>query len=181
MSQLMSIMGDIKRKIGIGVLSNTKNNPWRERKEHEKAITLRSGKVLSSLEKLAYEENKEDSEDLQGNSQETKNEPEPEEEAEPVVESEGKPINDPTLKRYHRWEHFRTVPKENIVIPLVQEFYAALRDEETRRPFGVMWKMVTVQDMHRAMDPSKYKALRLCLEVRDFLSPSCDDTLKECR
>ncbi|MBA0717480.1 hypothetical protein Golax_005294 [Gossypium laxum] len=52
-----------------------------------------------------------------------------------------------SLVRHHRWEHFCTIPKENDVIPLVQEFYAAIRDEETRRPHGVMCKIVMVRGM----------------------------------
>ncbi|KAA3483923.1 acidic leucine-rich nuclear phosphoprotein 32 family member B-like [Gossypium australe] len=48
MSQLMSMMGDIKRKIGMGIPSNTKDNPRREGKEHVIAIALHLGKVLSS-------------------------------------------------------------------------------------------------------------------------------------
>ncbi|KAA3487069.1 gag-asp_proteas domain-containing protein [Gossypium australe] len=42
MSQLISMMGDIKRQIGIGILINTEDDPRREGKEHVKAITLRS-------------------------------------------------------------------------------------------------------------------------------------------
>ncbi|KAL1081720.1 hypothetical protein V6Z11_D09G085400, partial [Gossypium hirsutum] len=48
MSQLMSMMGDIKRQIGIGIPSNTEDNARREGKEHVKAIALRPGKVLGS-------------------------------------------------------------------------------------------------------------------------------------
>ncbi|KAA3483651.1 Retrotransposon gag protein [Gossypium australe] len=50
MSQLMSMTGDIKRKIGTRIPNNTKNNPRREAKEHVKAIALRLGKVRCSLE-----------------------------------------------------------------------------------------------------------------------------------
>ncbi|MBA0613092.1 hypothetical protein Godav_013602, partial [Gossypium davidsonii] len=34
---------------------------------------------------------------------------------------------------------------ENNVIPLDQEFYTALRDEETQRPSGVQWEIVTIR------------------------------------
>ncbi|MBA0710916.1 hypothetical protein Golax_010168 [Gossypium laxum] len=49
-----------------------------------------------------------------------------------------------SIVRYHRWEPFCLIPKENVVIPIVQEFYVPLRDEETRRPHSVRWEMVTV-------------------------------------
>ncbi|MBA0798047.1 hypothetical protein Gohar_008684 [Gossypium harknessii] len=49
-----------------------------------------------------------------------------------------------SIVQYHRWERFCLIPKENVVIPIVQEFYIALRDEETRRPHSVRWEMVTV-------------------------------------
>ncbi|MBA0585656.1 hypothetical protein Gorai_016424 [Gossypium raimondii] len=49
-----------------------------------------------------------------------------------------------SIVRYHRWERFCLIPKENVVIPIVQEFYVALRDEETKRPHSVRWESVTV-------------------------------------
>lgn len=53
--QLMNMIGDIKRKIGTSIPINTKDNLRRERNEHVKAIVLRLGKVLSSLETLTQE------------------------------------------------------------------------------------------------------------------------------
>ncbi|KAH1097998.1 hypothetical protein J1N35_014919 [Gossypium stocksii] len=45
MSQLMSMVVDIKRKIGIEIPSNTENNLWKEEKEHVKVkkVNLKSG------------------------------------------------------------------------------------------------------------------------------------------
>ncbi|MBA0765196.1 hypothetical protein Gotri_014445 [Gossypium trilobum] len=48
-----------------------------------------------------------------------------------------------SIVQYHRWERFCLIPKENVVISIVQEFYVALRDEETKRPHSVRWEMVT--------------------------------------
>ncbi|MBA0568211.1 hypothetical protein Golob_005720 [Gossypium lobatum] len=36
------------------------------------------------------------------------------------------------LVRYHRWEHFWTILKDMVVVPIVQEFYTSLRDREFR-------------------------------------------------
>ncbi|KAA3487339.1 troponin T, skeletal muscle-like [Gossypium australe] len=47
MSQLINMMGDIKRQIGTSIPNNTKNNPRREGKEHVKVIALCSGKEES--------------------------------------------------------------------------------------------------------------------------------------
>ncbi|MBA0555903.1 hypothetical protein Golob_026052 [Gossypium lobatum] len=49
-----------------------------------------------------------------------------------------------SIVRYHKWEPFCVIQKENVVILIFQEFYVALRDEETKRPHSVRWKMVTV-------------------------------------
>ncbi|MBA0681881.1 hypothetical protein Goari_023653 [Gossypium aridum] len=61
---------------------------------------------------------------------------------------------------YHRWEPFCLIPKENVVIPIVQEFYVALRDEETRRPHSVRWEMVTVWGKDVSFTPKK-KQIRI--------------------
>ncbi|MBA0683516.1 hypothetical protein Goari_025171, partial [Gossypium aridum] len=51
-----------------------------------------------------------------------------------------------SLVWYHRWEHFCITLKENnAVIPLIQEFYAALKDEDTRRPYSVRRNTITVK------------------------------------
>ncbi|MBA0605427.1 hypothetical protein Godav_018008 [Gossypium davidsonii] len=50
-----------------------------------------------------------------------------------------------SLVRYHRWERFYVTSKKNVVIPLVQEFYDALRDEETGRPNSVRWNTIIVR------------------------------------
>ncbi|MBA0810985.1 hypothetical protein Gohar_002925 [Gossypium harknessii] len=50
-----------------------------------------------------------------------------------------------SLVRYNRWERFHMTLKENVVIPLVHELYATLRDKETRRPHGVQWKLLMVR------------------------------------
>ncbi|KAA3473330.1 acidic leucine-rich nuclear phosphoprotein 32 family member B-like [Gossypium australe] len=75
MSQLMSMMGDIKRQIGIGIPSNTEDNPRREGKEHVKTIALRSSKVLSSLENPTLEVIIKNIDDPQEVSPEAKDEP----------------------------------------------------------------------------------------------------------
>ncbi|KAA3473834.1 acidic leucine-rich nuclear phosphoprotein 32 family member B-like [Gossypium australe] len=88
MSQLMSMMRDITRQIGIGIPSNTENNPLREEKEHVKAIALRYGKVLSSPENPTKEMNKENTNDLQEEPLEVDDEPEPVEVVAPTIELE---------------------------------------------------------------------------------------------
>ncbi|KAA3470408.1 acidic leucine-rich nuclear phosphoprotein 32 family member B-like [Gossypium australe] len=98
MSQLMSMMGDIKRQIGSDMPSNTDNNPRREGKENVKAIALYSGKVLSCLDNLPQEEIKEDTEDLQKDPQQVENELEPEE----VAKSKEELIKESALKRAER-------------------------------------------------------------------------------
>ncbi|KAA3484741.1 acidic leucine-rich nuclear phosphoprotein 32 family member B-like [Gossypium australe] len=51
MNQLMSMMGDIKRKIGTGISGNTENNPRGEGKEHVKVIALHLGEILKKVTK----------------------------------------------------------------------------------------------------------------------------------
>ncbi|MBA0694248.1 hypothetical protein Goari_004564 [Gossypium aridum] len=48
------------------------------------------------------------------------------------------------LVRYHRWEHFCMIPKESAVVPIVQEFYESLRDQESKRTEG-SWETVLVR------------------------------------
>ncbi|MBA0681847.1 hypothetical protein Goari_023620, partial [Gossypium aridum] len=36
------------------------------------------------------------------------------------------------------------IPKDNVVVPVVQEFYTSLRDEESRNTEGRIWDMVLV-------------------------------------
>ncbi|MBA0839369.1 hypothetical protein Goarm_005105 [Gossypium armourianum] len=48
------------------------------------------------------------------------------------------------LIKYHRWELFRMIPKDNVVVPVVQEFYTSLRDQESRNTEGCMWDMASV-------------------------------------
>ncbi|MBA0791072.1 hypothetical protein Gohar_015672 [Gossypium harknessii] len=50
-----------------------------------------------------------------------------------------------TLVKYHRWERFCVTPKENTVIPVVQEFYASFRDQEMRKMQGEIWDTITVR------------------------------------
>ncbi|MBA0553934.1 hypothetical protein Golob_013073, partial [Gossypium lobatum] len=45
------------------------------------------------------------------------------------------------LVRYHKWEHFLMIPKNNVVVPIIQEFYASLHDQESRNIEGRMWDM----------------------------------------
>ncbi|KAA3483185.1 acidic leucine-rich nuclear phosphoprotein 32 family member B-like [Gossypium australe] len=98
MSQLMSMMEDIKRPIRTGIPSNTENNPWTERKEHMKTIALRSSKVLSSPNNPTQKENKEDTDYFrEEDPQKADDEPEPEKVAEPVAELEDEPIKEVAL------------------------------------------------------------------------------------
>lgn len=60
-----------------------------------------------------------------------------------------------SLVQYHRWECFCTFPKENVVIPLVQEFYVTPREDETQRPHCVMWKKVIVRVKEVPFSPKK--------------------------
>ncbi|MBA0843972.1 hypothetical protein Goarm_001109 [Gossypium armourianum] len=75
-------------------------------------------------------------------------------------------------------------PKETAFIPLIQEFYASLKDEETRRPHEKLWKIVTVKEkenMYWTMDPSKYEVVCQWPEGWDFLSPFRAGTLQKRR
>ncbi|MBA0853634.1 hypothetical protein Goshw_020118 [Gossypium schwendimanii] len=36
------------------------------------------------------------------------------------------------------------IPKDNVVVPIIQEFYASLRDQESRNIEGRTWDMVLV-------------------------------------
>ncbi|MBA0573508.1 hypothetical protein Golob_000780, partial [Gossypium lobatum] len=49
------------------------------------------------------------------------------------------------LVGYHRWEHFWTIPKNNVVVPFVQEFYASLQYQEFRNAKSHMWELVPVR------------------------------------
>ncbi|MBA0783128.1 hypothetical protein Gotri_000896 [Gossypium trilobum] len=49
------------------------------------------------------------------------------------------------LVGYHRWENFWTIPKSNVVVPFVQEFYASLQDEEFGNAESHMWELVPVR------------------------------------
>ncbi|KAK5842570.1 hypothetical protein PVK06_004943 [Gossypium arboreum] len=48
------------------------------------------------------------------------------------------------LVRYHRREHFWTISKDNVVVPIIQKFYASLRDQKSRNTKGRIWDMVLV-------------------------------------
>ncbi|MBA0766830.1 hypothetical protein Gotri_015833 [Gossypium trilobum] len=39
------------------------------------------------------------------------------------------------------------IPKDNVVVPVVQEFYASLRDQEFGNTEGHMWELVPVRGM----------------------------------
>ncbi|MFQ6649944.1 hypothetical protein Gotur_023121 [Gossypium turneri] len=58
------------------------------------------------------------------------------------------------LVGYHRWEHFRTIPKNNVVVPFVQEFYASLQDQEFRNAESHMWELAPV----RREEVQKYRS-----------------------
>ncbi|MBA0826302.1 hypothetical protein Goarm_011167, partial [Gossypium armourianum] len=54
--------------------------------------------------------------------------------------------------RYHRWEHFWTISKDNVVVSVVQEFYASLWDQESKNTKGHMSDIVYVQEYFRDID-----------------------------
>ncbi|KAA3461172.1 troponin T, skeletal muscle-like [Gossypium australe] len=83
---MMGLMGDIKRQIRTVIPSNTKDNPWREGKEHVKAITFRLGKVLSSLGIPTSDVAMDNTDEPQDNSLEVKDEPKSEDENTPATE-----------------------------------------------------------------------------------------------
>ncbi|MBA0861808.1 hypothetical protein Goshw_001132 [Gossypium schwendimanii] len=49
------------------------------------------------------------------------------------------------LVRYHQWECFWTILKDNTVAPIFQEFYASLRDHEFRNNEGHIWDTILVR------------------------------------
>ncbi|KAK5845501.1 hypothetical protein PVK06_001691 [Gossypium arboreum] len=51
------------------------------------------------------------------------------------------------LVRYHRWGYFGKNLKEPIVVPIVHEFYASFRDQESSRPYDAICEIVIVRDM----------------------------------
>ncbi|MBA0797970.1 hypothetical protein Gohar_008612 [Gossypium harknessii] len=57
------------------------------------------------------------------------------------------------LVRYHRWERFSVIPKEPAVVPVVQEFYASFRDQESRRPYDIVWETITVSGKEVRVTP----------------------------
>ncbi|MFQ6661155.1 hypothetical protein Gotur_029402 [Gossypium turneri] len=48
------------------------------------------------------------------------------------------------LVRYYRWECFCTIPKDFAMVPILQEFYASLQDEESRKVDGRTWETILV-------------------------------------
>ncbi|MBA0879255.1 hypothetical protein Goshw_030196 [Gossypium schwendimanii] len=48
------------------------------------------------------------------------------------------------LVRYYRWECFWTIPKDNAVVPIVQEFYTFLWDHEFGTTECHIWDTVLV-------------------------------------
>ncbi|MBA0786484.1 hypothetical protein Gotri_025459 [Gossypium trilobum] len=49
------------------------------------------------------------------------------------------------LVRYHRWERFWTIPKDNSLFLIVQEFYASPRYHESRNIEGHIWDTILVR------------------------------------
>ncbi|MBA0788745.1 hypothetical protein Gotri_027985 [Gossypium trilobum] len=45
------------------------------------------------------------------------------------------------------------IPKENVVVPIVQKFYASLQDQESRNIEGLMWDMVLVRGKEVRVTP----------------------------
>ncbi|KAA3480284.1 Aspartic peptidase [Gossypium australe] len=135
MSQLMIMMGDIKRQIDIDIPGNIENNARKEGNEHLKAIVLRSGKVLSSPETLTQEETKKSVEDLQEDPQEADEKPELEEVMELTAEPEKESKKEPTitqvpflsrLEKRQKWDEdeflsfFNLFKAINVNLPLIE-------------------------------------------------------------
>lgn len=95
MSQLMSMMGDIKRQIGIGIPGYTEDNHRRKEKEYVKAMTLRSSKVLSGPEKFTQGEPQKNTDNLNEEAPKVDGEPKLEEVVEAAIELEKEPIKKP--------------------------------------------------------------------------------------
>ncbi|MBA0759660.1 hypothetical protein Gotri_022512 [Gossypium trilobum] len=57
------------------------------------------------------------------------------------------------LVRYQWWERFWTIPKDKDVFPFVQEFYASLRDLESRNTEGHMGDIVPVRGKEVRVTP----------------------------
>ncbi|KAA3482883.1 hypothetical protein EPI10_005095 [Gossypium australe] len=77
-----------------GEIQSMRTNVKQEGKEYVKAITLRSDKILSSLEILTHERTKENAEDLQKDPQQVDEELEPKEIAKPIAELKEKSIKE---------------------------------------------------------------------------------------
>ncbi|MBA0781708.1 hypothetical protein Gotri_002602 [Gossypium trilobum] len=57
--------------------------------------------------------------------------------------------------RYHRWERFWTIPNYNVVVPVVQEFYASLWDQLFRNTEDHMWDIYTELQTKQIKDWNK--------------------------
>ncbi|MBA0868983.1 hypothetical protein Goshw_021548 [Gossypium schwendimanii] len=152
--------------MGIGIPSNIENNPRREGNEQVKTIALRLGKILDSTNNPTQKENTKlvltkipflsRLKDKQKHDKAEFNEG--------FKEIFGKkcyeiPLNFPNLNlgrvysvvdkgrkgRFREWdkwskELFYVTPKDNAIIPVVQEFYASFRDQESKRPYDAIWE-----------------------------------------
>ncbi|KAA3480731.1 troponin T, skeletal muscle-like [Gossypium australe] len=100
------MMGDIKRQIGTGIPSNTKDNPLRKGKENMKATALRSGSLLSSPKIPTPEVTMDNTDKLEDNSLEDGNEPEPEEENTPATETGKETPKDDKITKVLKYAKF---------------------------------------------------------------------------
>ncbi|KAK5843136.1 hypothetical protein PVK06_005578 [Gossypium arboreum] len=50
-----------------------------------------------------------------------------------------------SLVRYYKWKRIWTIPKDIVVVLVVQGFYASLRDQESKSIESHMWETVPVQ------------------------------------
>ncbi|MBA0850134.1 hypothetical protein Goshw_025732, partial [Gossypium schwendimanii] len=57
------------------------------------------------------------------------------------------------LVRYHRWERFWTIPMDNALFLVVQEFYASPRYHEPRNTEGHIWDTILVRKKELQVTP----------------------------
>ncbi|MBA0786824.1 hypothetical protein Gotri_006836 [Gossypium trilobum] len=67
--------------------------------------------------------------------------------------------------------------KEKEIIPVVQEFYTSLRDQEARRPYEAIWETILVRGKEVPVTP-RYAEMYKWPEGWDLLSPPSDNTMQ---
>ncbi|MBA0812614.1 hypothetical protein Gohar_026566 [Gossypium harknessii] len=59
------------------------------------------------------------------------------------------------LIQYHRWEKFSTTLTKSVYLPIVQEFYSALKEVDTSRPIEVPWMMFFARGKEMTISPAE--------------------------